>query len=115
VQLSQRAEAAEEFHRPRLALGLSEHGGGKRKGEEGSEWGCAHCGKVAQAACKAAMAYRLGRVGVTAEMSTLERKVRGDKYFTSGGRAKDRAIVTDTELYRAAACSEVALDMLDEA
>jgi len=60
------------------------------------------------------MAYRLGRVGVSAEVSTLERKVRGDKYFTSGGRAKDSAIVTDAELYRAAVRTEVALDLLDE-
>jgi hypothetical protein len=114
VQLSQRAEAAEEFRRPRLASGFSEHGGGERKGEEGSEWGRAHCGKVAQAACEAAMAYRLGRVGVAAEVSTLKRKVRGDKYFASGGRAKDCAIVANAELYRAAVRGEVALDLLDE-
>jgi hypothetical protein len=47
-------------------------------------------------------------------VSTLERKVRGDKYFTSGGRAKDSAVVTDAELYRAAVRTEVALDLLDE-
>jgi hypothetical protein len=61
------------------------------------------------------MAYRLGRVGGAAEVAIFESKVRGDKYFTSGGRAKDCAIVAYAELYRVAVRNEVAFDLLDEA
>ena len=61
------------------------------------------------------MANRLGRMGVAAEVSTLERKVCGDNYFASGGRAQNRAIVTDAECHGAAVRSEVALDLLDQA
>jgi hypothetical protein len=54
-------------------------------------------------------------VGGAAEVAIFESKVRGDKYFTSGGRAKDCAIVAYAELYRVAVRNEVAFDLLDEA
>ena len=60
------------------------------------------------------MADRLGRMQVAAEVPPFEGKVGGDKHFTAGRRAQNRAIVADAERDRLVAGSEIAANLLDQ-
>lgn len=95
--LGEREQAIEEAVDPGLAFAESGEFAGHSERKKRGQRARTHGGKIAEPACQAAVAYRLGRVPITAEVHAFQRKVGGDDDFFTLGRAQDSAIIADSE------------------
>lgn len=114
MQFAQSLHAVEEAFYPVAACRLHEHRCRQREGEEGGKRSRAHCGKIAQTAREAAMAYGFGGMEAAAEVAALECKVGGDKHFAACGRAEDGAVIADAERDSFAGRGEGAANLFDQ-